>query len=100
MKLQLAIESKITQALKPDLLEIENESYKHSSGKGAESHFKVLVVAHQFTGLSRVQRQRVIHDLLADEMKNGIHALSLRLLSPDERSQAEGFVTPNCQSKK
>lgn len=100
MKMQSRIHDKLTASLAPELLEIENESHKHSSGLGAESHFKVLVVSKEFQGRSRVERQRWVHEIVAEELKNGIHALSLRLLTPDERAQADGFATPNCQSKK
>ncbi len=102
MKLQDSIESKITTNLAPSYLEIENESHMHSSGLGAESHFKVLVVSASFEGLSRVRRQQKIYDLLAQELKTGIHALSLRLLTEDEweKGGGEGFVSPSCHSKK
>lgn len=100
MSLQEILQKKIETTFDPEILGLENESHKHSSGLGAESHFKILIVSKKFSGLSRVERQRLVYDLLADELKNKIHALSLRLLSPDEKSQAEGYVTPNCISKK
>lgn len=102
MKLQSAIENKLTSALTPLELGIENESHKHSSGLGSESHFKVLVVSESFAGLSKVQRQRKVFDLLSQEMAAGIHALSLRLLTAEEwkSGAGEGFVSPLCHSKK
>lgn len=100
MSMETRLRSKLTAAFQPEVLEIENESHKHSSGLGAESHFKVLVVAPAFQGQSRVERQRRVHEVVAEELKSGIHALSLRLLTPEERAQAEGFATPNCHSKK
>lgn len=98
MKTEDALKHKIESALSPVVLKIENESHKHSSGLGAESHFKVLVVSDAFKGVSRIERQRVVFDLLAQEMKT-IHALSLRLLTLEENSKSSDFVTPNCQSK-
>ncbi len=102
MSLQKSIEQKITKELSPKELVVENESHMHSSGLGAESHFKVLVVSELFSGLSRVQRQQKIYTLLAQELKAGVHALSLRLLTEAEHQQgaAEGFQSPNCHSKK
>jgi BolA family transcriptional regulator, general stress-responsive regulator len=100
VSLQTLLNNKIENAFEPEILGLENESHKHSSGLGSESHFKILIVSKKFTGLSRVERQRLVYDLFADELKNQIHALSLRLLSPDEKDQAENFVTPNCVSKK
>lgn len=100
MKTQTLLHDKLKAAFNPEVLEIENESHKHSSGLGAESHFKILMVSPAFEGHSRVERQRRVHDVLSDELKQVIHALSLRLLTPGERTQADGFSTPNCQSKK
>ena len=101
MKMRTSIESKILESLRPNHWELVNESHMHSAGR-EESHFRLLVVAEPFNGLSRLQRQQKVYQLLADELKNGVHALSLRLLTPQEweKGQAEGFVSPNCQSKK
>jgi BolA family transcriptional regulator, general stress-responsive regulator len=101
MSLQASIESKLQSQLQPTLLELVNESHMHSSGLGAESHFKVLVVSEHFAGLNRVRRQQKIYDLLAQELKSGVHALSLRLLTQDEweKGGAEGFQSPQCKSK-
>jgi BolA protein len=102
MKLQESIELKLRSDLKPEQLDVINESHLHSSGLGAESHFKVLVVSEAFQGLSRVRRQQKVYALLAQELKGGVHALSLRLLTHAEWEQGggEGFQSPNCHSRK
>jgi BolA family transcriptional regulator, general stress-responsive regulator len=102
MSLQQAIENKIASQLKPSHFEILNESHMHSSGLGAESHFKVLVVSDQFFGMNRVQRQQKVYGLLSQELQSGVHALSLRLLTQSEWKQggAQGFQSPACQSHK
>lgn len=100
MKIQTSLETKIRQHFSPLELEIENESHKHSSGLGAESHFRVLIVSDLFSSQSRVARQRSVFDLLSEEMKS-IHALSLRLLTPEEWNvgQGENFQSPSCAGK-
>ncbi|GAA5802899.1 bola-like protein-domain-containing protein [Helicostylum pulchrum] len=82
---QLSIESKITEALNPTILEAVNESHKHAhheAMKGVtnkETHFKVTVVSDAFQGKSLMQRHRLIYGLLDDELKNqGLHALTLK----------------------
>ncbi len=102
MKLQESIELKLQADLKPIQLEVVNESHLHSSGPGAESHFKVLVVSETFQGLSRVHRQQKVYGLLEQELKGGVHALSLRLLTQQEWEQGGGddFQSPNCHSRK
>lgn len=97
MKVQNAIENKIRSELTPQHWEIENESHKHSSGLGAESHFRLLVVSEGFEGMNRVARQRKVFEVLKEEMPL-VHALSLRLLTPQEfqAGQGDGFQSPNC----
>ena len=83
-------------------LEITDLSHQHSGRAGTESHFQVLLVSERFSGLNRVKRQRSIYQLFQSEFDQGLHALSLRLLTPEEHSpaQSENFQAPNCQSSK
>lgn len=89
---------KLTEALAPIQLSVENESYKHSVPKGSETHFKVTLVSAMFEGLSTVDRHRRVHAVLADELQGGVHALTLRLLTPEQwqASGAEPFTSPPC----
>ena len=86
--MQDIITKKLGQALSPARLEIVNESARHAGHAGfdgsGESHFRVLVVSELFEGLGRVDRQRIVYKELNDEMKGGIHALSLVLYTPAE----------------
>jgi len=86
--MQEKIEAKLAQALQPSRLSVVNESGKHKGHAGdngsGESHFHVEVVSDSFTGLSRIARQRMIYNLLDEELKSGLHALSLRVLAPGE----------------
>lgn len=80
--------SKLEAALMPSLLEIDDDSAKHAGHAGAraggESHFSVRIVSAVFAGKSRVDRQRLVHGVLADELAGPVHALALRLKAPDE----------------
>jgi len=44
----------------------------------------VSMVSEAFTGKSRVDRQRLVHAVLADELSERVHALSLKLTAPSE----------------
>ncbi len=83
-----AIKQKLGEGLSPLRLEIVDQSHIHAGHAGSrprgESHFAVNVVSAAFIGKSRVERQRMVYDLLAGEIKDGLHALSLRTLTPDE----------------
>ena len=56
------LRERLTAALAPAHLELVNESYKHAVASGAETHFKVLVVAQHFEGLSVIERHRAVND--------------------------------------
>lgn len=86
--MQERIQEKLARALQPSVLDIVNDSSRHAGHMGddgsGESHFRVTVVSGVFNGQNRVARQRMVYDLLAEEMKGGIHALSIKALTPDE----------------
>ena len=82
------IREKLTEALAPQALSIEDESAKHKGHSGArpegETHFRVRIVSPLFEGVSRVERQRRVYAVLADEMRDRVHALALTALTPAE----------------
>ena len=43
-----------------------------------------MLVSDAFSGKSRVERQRMVHKVLADELADRVHALALKLQSPEE----------------
>ena len=52
------------------------------SGDGA--HFEAVIVSAAFAGLSRVARHQRVYAALGDRMREEIHALSMRTLTPEE----------------
>jgi BolA protein len=82
------IRDKLTGRFAPTRLEIVDESHRHAGHAGArpegETHFAVTIVAPAFQGLSRLARQRLVYETLADELATRIHALSLTTRAPDE----------------
>ena len=84
MSIQQRIADKLTAALAPAHLEVENESHRHNTPPGAESHFKITVVAAAFAGQAPLARHRRIYRLLAEELDGPVHALALHALSDDE----------------
>lgn len=87
MSMASRIETKL-QALEPARLEVVDESASHQGHggwrEGGETHFKVTVVAAAFAGMSRVARQRTVYKLLSAEFADGVHALALTALTPEE----------------
>ena len=92
MTVAQTIREKLTAALAPLELSVEDESARHAGHAGArpqgETHFNVRIVAAAFDGMSRVERQRRVHAVLADELSGRVHALALTTLSPAEASRA------------
>ncbi len=80
------IETQLTQAFAPLQLDVEDDSASHAGHAGAASgsHFNVSIVSAAFAGKSRVARHRLVYDALADAMRNGIHALAIVALTPEE----------------
>jgi BolA protein len=67
------------QSLQPTRLEIRDDSDKHIGHAGAREggHFHVTIAAAAFTGLSQVQRHRMVYAAAAELMGRDIHALSI-----------------------
>ena len=82
------IRRRLTEALSPEKLEVINDSHHHAGHMGddgsGESHFTVIVQSRHFLSKSRVERQRMVNQELADLLAEKIHALSIRASAPDE----------------
>lgn len=92
------INAKLTDAFKPFHLEVVDESSNHNVPEGSESHFKVLLVTPQFEGQSLIQRHRAVNRTLADELSQGVHALALHTMTPEEWFEKGGEApeSPPC----
>lgn len=82
------IRDKLTHRLTPLHLVVVDESHRHAGHAGArpegESHFSIEVVADAFTGRSRLERHRLVNDLLAEELAGPVHALAIKAQAPGE----------------
>ncbi len=82
----------LMQQLAPLKVELTNDSHKHaghtqhlgSAGFTGDTHYKIVIISSEFSGLSRIDRQRKVLDLLKDEFKSGLHAFEIKALSPEE----------------
>ena len=79
------------------MLEVINESGMHAVPKGSETHFKVVVVSSAFEGLTRVARQRLVYAALDEELRSGVHALTVTSKTPAEwQASPEVPASPPC----
>lgn len=86
------IRQKLEAEFHPARLEICNDSHLHAghhagAHAGEETHFRVEIVAQGFTGENRVARQRRVYTILAEELADGVHALQLSALTPEEHQR-------------
>jgi stress-induced morphogen len=88
MSVEQRIKEKLTKAFAPQALEVVNDSQRHAGHAGSpgtgESHFSVKVVSAAFAGKSRLERHRMVNDVLAEELAGKIHALAVSALTPEE----------------
>lgn len=82
------IEEKLRAEFSPTYLKVKDESHLHVGHENyrpeGNSHFNVLIISSLFCGLSRVQRHQKVYACLEEELKNGVHALRLKTLCPEE----------------
>ncbi len=82
------IRSTLTQGLVPERLEVIDESALHAGHAGAvpgkTTHVRVRILSAAFKGKSRIERHRLVNDLLAPEIAAGLHALAIEARAPGE----------------
>ena len=81
-----ALRAALQKELAPVSLEIIDDSARHAGHAGAREggHFRVVVVADAFKGLSQLQRHRMVYAAVDSLMGRGIHALNIVARTPDE----------------
>ena len=77
------IAQKLTDALLPNEIDVKDVSHKHAGHtgwrEGGGTHFEVTIKAAVFAHKSRLQRHRIVNEILADDLAKSIHALELHL---------------------
>ena len=85
------IRQALEAAFPPARVEVQDDSHRHAGHAGArpegETHYSVRVVTPAFAGMNRLARSRAAHAVLEAEFGTGLHALSLRLLTPEEAAR-------------
>jgi stress-induced morphogen len=91
MQVQRKIQEKLFAALIPEHLVVQNVSHKHARHvhthgvpQTGETHFDVTIVSDKFVGRTRVERYRMIHQILAEELAGPVHALAIKAAAPGE----------------
>lgn len=110
------IQHRLTEGLAPVSLWVVDDSQRHAGhgprraalaargqshllppeADATETHFRVEVVSPAFEGRSRVERHRMVTDLLEDELRERVHALSITARTPDEAEQDQATTNRPC----
>ena len=59
----------------------------HLEVEGDGQHFNALIVSTAFEGKRLIQRHQLVYAALGDRMREEIHALSMKTLTPQEFTQ-------------
>jgi acid stress-induced BolA-like protein IbaG/YrbA len=60
----------------------------HLEVEGDGRHFNALIVSGAFEGKSRIARHQLVYAALGERMREEVHALSMRTLTPAEYQAA------------
>ena len=69
-----SIRASIAASLACDVLDVRGDGH----------HFEALIVSTEFEGKTRVARHQMVYAALGDRMREEIHALSMKTLTPEE----------------
>jgi BolA protein len=80
----------LRERFSPSHLEVVDDSAKHVGHAGAAGggHFACVIVSDWFRGRPSLERHRAVYAALDDLLRQGIHALALSTLDPDEWRRA------------
>ena len=86
MSVRDTIAEKLSVKFAPTHLEVIDESEKHRGHggyrEGGETHFRVRIASPEFIGKSRLAQHRAVMEALDAELKGGVHALAVEVVSP------------------
>ena len=82
MMIKAKIEQLLTEAFKPDYLEVIDERHKHAGHAGAlqGGHYQVTIVSKSFKGKKLLESHRMIYQAL-EPVKSSIHALAISVIA-------------------
>ena len=82
------IETTLRARLQPTELVVTDESEQHRGHAGwrdgQATHFRLHIVSEAFAGKSRVDRHRLVNEILKEAFGRGLHALAIQARAPGE----------------
>ena len=62
----------------------DNLACEHVEVIGDGQHFEAVIVSTEFRDKNRVQQHQIVYRALGERMREEIHALSMRTLTPEQ----------------
>ena len=88
MNIEDIIAKKIKNNINPFYFKLINFSEQHrhheTNNRTDYSHIKLIISSEVFVDKSKVSRERMIHKLLSEELRDHVHALVLKLYTVSE----------------
>ena len=82
------ITKKLSEAFSPQSLKVLDESHQHEGHAGhrpgGQTHYRVYILSEEFKGKTRLERHRMINQLLSAELAGSVHALAIHASAPGE----------------
>ena len=63
---------------------------EHVEVQGDGRHFEAVIVSALFRGKAKVRQHQLVYAALGDKMREDIHALSMKTLTPEEWRAVSG----------
>ena len=83
MEIKENIIKKLSEALSPLFIEVEDQSHMHANhnekARAGGTHFKIAIKSSEFNNINPIERHRIAMNILKDEFNNGLHAVSFDL---------------------
>ena len=66
-----------------------SELHKGHSGyiKGEETHFEVFIISNDFENKNRLERHKIVNNLLKDEFEGSLHSITYKLMTVSESNK-------------
>ena len=67
------------------IINFSDQHKNHYEGDNKDtSHIKIIIVSESFNGHSRIERERIVHNILKEEILTEIHSIRLKLYIKSE----------------
>ena len=85
------ITKKLSEAFTPQSLKVLDESHQHEGHAGhrpgGQTHYRVYIVSEAFKGKTRLERHRMINQVLSTELAGSVLALAIHATAPGEEDR-------------